>query len=69
MICESCHGVGLLEVPAECWDGCIDADCPYVHVPHTVPCRACGGSGVGYCCDGDRACPDDHISLYDGKAS
>lgn len=58
MRCEACHGIGLIEVPAECATDCADEYCPYVHVPYTEPCPACGGSGVSHCCEGDRACPD-----------
>lgn len=52
MKCETCHGIGLLEIPAECDSACDDRDCPYIHIPYTVPCRDCGGSGVASCCDG-----------------
>ncbi len=23
------------------------------------PCPTCNGCAIGYCCDGDRACPED----------
>lgn len=39
--CRTCHGVGLIERAAECWAGCDDAECPYIHVPYTEKCPRC----------------------------
>lgn len=33
----------------------------------TVPCPECQGRAIAHCCEGDRACPDADISLYEGK--
>jgi hypothetical protein len=41
MICETCHGVGIiLERPAS------------GQPPEPRPRPDCGGSGIGHCCDG-----------------
>lgn len=68
MICKTCHGVGLLNEPAECWAGCNDPQCPYIHTPGVVPCRSCGGAGLQHCCEGDRACPDTPVDASTGMA-
>ena len=46
MICEKCHGKGL--VYSEPHDRAIEI----------IPCDACGGCGFAHCCDGERAQPE-----------
>ena len=41
MRCEACQGSGMTPRSGS----------------GPRPCAACGGCGIGHCCDGDRACP------------
>ena len=42
MICDTCHGSGTTSNPAT----------------GVLNCPACLGSGIGYCCEGERCDPD-----------
>ena len=50
MRCETCEGVGEV---------LIDRDCNIVQrvgdAVMMIPCPDCGGCGISYCCDGERA--------------
>lgn len=57
MICERCHGLGMVVNPAaraspEPFIGLYFP--PGLPVPLTVPCPACGGCGRAHCCEGER---------------
>lgn len=51
MICSACEGEGwLLTEVSEEW----------------IPCDHCGGCGLAYCCEGERAQPEDENAAQPG---
>ena len=53
MICEKCHGRGM--VPQSDLFEALAAEmgCGYV----VIPCPMCGGYGIVHCCEGEREHP------------
>lgn len=67
MRCPDCNGSGFRPhtTTPECWCGPtyegvepVPAVEPGVYLHHPAPCESCGGSGIAYCCEGDRASSD-----------
>jgi hypothetical protein len=52
MICERCHGAGVMPEGTSKYSEVLPPALP-------LPCDECGGSGVAHCCEGLRAQPED----------
>lgn len=63
MICETCHGTERRRLTPE------EAALPALAEQLSkLPCRDCDGNRLSHCCDGDHACPDTDIILYEGES-
>jgi hypothetical protein len=65
MICEECHGKGLVWRDSLPVTGVMPGD--PLHPPDDyirsllVPCRNCNGTGIQHCCDGPVGLSDDIV--------
>lgn len=70
MICEACHGEGIMWADSIPAFGVMpgDPDRPDKARPLQWPCEACGGTGFAHCCEGERpdCAPDTNQGQNDG---